>query len=53
MAGGFAGFSTNSTMRRWLSMAMTPKALASAIGTSMQATVHCLPWATWSAINAA
>jgi hypothetical protein len=44
MAGGSAGFSTNSVM--WLSassIAITPKALASSRGTSMQPTVHGPP----------
>jgi hypothetical protein len=53
IAGGSAGFSTNSRMRRCASMCMTPKAVASMRGTSMQPTVHSAPvWrcmATWSA----
>jgi hypothetical protein len=49
MAGGSAGFSTKSVMRRFSSTAITPKAVASARGTSMQPTVHFAPLATWSA----
>ncbi len=53
MWGGLAGFSRKCTMLRSASMSITPKALASASGTSMQATVHFLPSATWSAISVA
>jgi hypothetical protein len=49
MVGGSGGFSTKSTMRRSSSMAITPKAVASLRGTSMQPTVTSLPSATWSA----
>jgi hypothetical protein len=48
MAGGSAGFSTKAVMRRSPSTAMTPKALASWRGTSMQPTVQPAPLATWS-----
>ena len=46
MGGGSAGFSTKSVMRPVSSMAMTPKPLASARGTSMQAMVTSAPEST-------
>ena len=49
MAGGLAGFSMKSMMRRCSSTAITPKALASLRGTSMQPTVQGRPCAAWSA----
>ena len=49
MAGGLAGFSTKSVMCRRSSTAITPKALASLRGTSMQPTVQGRPSAAWSA----
>ncbi len=49
MAGGSTGFSTKSMIWRCSLTAITPKALASLRGTSMQATVHGRPWAAWSA----
>ncbi|MDT4879763.1 hypothetical protein FQZ97_1154670 [compost metagenome] len=53
MWGGWAGFSRKRTTLRCASMSITPKAVASASGTSMQATVHFFPSATWSAIRVA
>ena len=38
----------NSVMREEAFTAITPKAVASSMGTSMQATVHCAPFSTWS-----
>ena len=46
MQGGSAGFSMNSVMMLPSSTAITPKALASDCGTSMQATVQSRPLAT-------
>ena len=43
MAGGSFGFSRNAMMRSSLSTCMTPKPVASARGTSMQATVTSAP----------
>ena len=48
MAGGSAGFSMKSVMLRSSSTAITPKAVASARGTSMQPTVQPRPLRTWS-----
>ena len=47
MGGGLAGFSTKSVIWPALSTAITPNALASEIGTSMQPTVTSAPLATW------
>ena len=49
MVGGSAGFSTKSVMMYLSSIAITPKAVASARGTAMQPTVQSRPLATWSA----
>ena len=53
MALGCSGFSWNSTMRPSASTAMTPKALASASGTFMQATVRSAAFSSWAASMAA
>ena len=50
MGAGSAGFSAKSTTRPSALVAMTPKALASSTGTSMQATVMSASLRTWLAI---
>ena len=51
-SGGCAGFSTNDTMRSVASTCMTPNAVASAAGTSMQATVTSAPEFTcWTSMR--
>ena len=51
ISGGFAGFSKKSRMRPSAPTCMTPNALASATGTSMQATVTSAPSLTcWTSI---
>ena len=51
IGGGSAGFSTKASILRLASIAITPKAVASIRGTSMQPTVQPRPPSTWSLIS--
>ncbi len=47
---GWSGFSANSMIRLSSLTAITPKALASSMGTGIEPTVMSAPAATWAAI---